>query len=221
MLKRSKSVSGSSKPDEKARNVPRPSTSLSDLRTASKTSDNTNTTVKQRSRSTSGPIALLRSKSRTKQQSPLSTTPPQTTDAGAPTSQSPKSPAKTHTRNRTFSFSSSKSSSRHRPSLSLTKKQSGSVPMDDNGVMFVDGVEFVNVISVKARVESDEEEQRRKRLRERADSGLGMEVTRSESAVGTRALRQPPPVPAALPAHHQGMKSYSVVTALPAIDAVH
>jgi hypothetical protein len=51
--------------------------------------------------------------------------------------------------------------------------------MDENGVMLVDGVEFVNVISVKARVEGDEEEQKRNRLRERADSGLGMDVTQN------------------------------------------
>ncbi|KAJ9601956.1 hypothetical protein H2200_013515 [Cladophialophora chaetospira] len=219
MLKRSKSMSGSSKPDETEQNVPRPSTSLSDVRSGSRSSTNTNTTGKQRSRSTSGPMTLPRSKSRTKQQSspPLA----QTSSADTPFPARSKSPTKTHTRNRTFSFSSSKSGTRHKPSLSLTKKSSGTVEMDDNGVMFVDGVEFVNVISVKARVESDEEEQRRQRLRERADSGLGMDVTRSESAVGTRALRQPPPVPVAVPVQHFGMTPYTAVTALPEVVAVH
>jgi hypothetical protein len=84
--------------------------------------------------------------------------------------------------------------------------------MDENGVMLIDGVEFVNVISVKARVEGDEEEQKRNRLRERADSGLGMDVTQNDTAVGTRALRQAPPVPVLA----QGQrKKYSVVTTLP------
>ena len=206
MLNRSKSVSGSLRTGENAPSVPRPSTSLSDLRSASRISTGTNAAVKQRSRSTSGPMALLRSKSRTKQQSHLPTPP----DAEASTS---ATSSKTHGRTRTFSFSSG---SRHRPSISLTRKQSGTVEMDDNGVMFVDGVEFVNVISVKARVESDEEEQRRKKLRERADSGLGMDVTRSESAVGTRALKQPPPVPVAFSAQRQGVKEY---TPLPEISA--
>jgi len=40
---------------------------------------------------------------------------------------------------------------------------SGAVQMDETGVMLVDGVEFVNVISLKARVE-------------RVDSGLGLET---------------------------------------------
>ncbi|EXJ61127.1 hypothetical protein A1O7_05280 [Cladophialophora yegresii CBS 114405] len=69
--------------------------------------------------------------------------------------------------------------------------------MDEKGVMLVNGVEFVNVISVKARIESDEDEQSRKRIRERADSGLGIDVTQDKdnAAVGTRAMKQLPPLP--------------------------
>jgi hypothetical protein len=41
------------------------------------------------------------------------------------------------------------------------KGKGGVVEMDETGIMLVDGVEFVNVISLKARVD-------------RADSGLGL-----------------------------------------------
>ncbi|KIW99474.1 uncharacterized protein Z518_11213 [Rhinocladiella mackenziei CBS 650.93] len=48
---------------------------------------------------------------------------------------------KSHSRTRTFSFS--------KPSV-----RKSTIEMDENGIMLVDGVEFVNVISVKARVDS-------------------------------------------------------------------
>jgi len=44
------------------------------------------------------------------------------------------------------------------------KGKGGVVEMDETGIMLVDGVEFVNVISLKARVD-------------RADSGLGLGLT--------------------------------------------
>ncbi|KIW67947.1 hypothetical protein PV04_03926 [Phialophora macrospora] len=205
LLKRSKSVSGSSTAVEGASSVPRPSTSLSERRAASRASRNV---TKAHSKSITDPITLLRSRSKAKRH-------PTTAAAQEPIipASRPRSPSTTHTR--TFSFS--KTTSKHRPSLSLTRKPSGTVGMEENGMMVVDGVEFVNVIGFKARVENDEEEQRRMRLRERADSGLGMDVTQSATAVGTRALRQPPPVPVLV----QGQRrKYSVATALPEIQAI-
>ena len=90
--------------------------------------------------------------------------------------------------------------------------------MDENGVMFIDGVELVNVISIKARVDGTEEESRRKRLRERADSDLG---TGTEQDVGKIEVMPPVPVPVLVAApghgqvHRSGEKVYFGLTALP------
>ena len=97
--------------------------------------------------------------------------------------------------------------------------------MDDKGVMCVDGVEFVNVISVKARVGSIGGEQRRKALRERSDSGLGMDV--GEDTTGD--VIAPVPVPVSIVAQGQAkmlaegraMMQYPALTALPEVGAVH
>ncbi|ETI24032.1 hypothetical protein G647_03401 [Cladophialophora carrionii CBS 160.54] len=205
LLKRSKSVSGSSPAPEGAPTLPRPSTSFSGLRPASRASSNK---TKARSKSIIDPIPLLRPKPRAGNHSKAAASQEPTTSPSRPRSPSATG---THTRTRTFSFS--KTASKHRPSLSLTRKPSSRVGMDENGVMLVNGVEFVNVISVKARIESsDEDEQSRKRLRDRADSGLGMDVSRNQNttAVGTRALKELPPLP--LVAGHR--KNDSAVPAL-------
>ena len=183
LLGRSKSISGRSTAADEAPPNPRPSTSLSDLRTFSRANNNT---TKQRSKSNTPSIALLRTNSRTKHQ-PAGNGPPQDTSPSRPAS-----PSKSHTRTRTFSFS--------KPSLGLTKKPSGTVEMDENGAMFVDGVEFVNVISIKARVDADGSHNNR---RERADSGLGMEDEVQHRNVAERQRRP----------------AYSMVTALPEINA--
>lgn len=53
--------------------------------------------------------------------------------------------------------------------------------MDENGVMLVDGVEFVNVISVKARVDATMSKADGSRVGrvERVDGGLGHNIERS------------------------------------------
>ena len=96
--------------------------------------------------------------------------------------------------------------------------------MDENGVMCVDGVEFVNVISVKARVEVTEEEQRRRRLRDRADSGLGMMATGTEDdALNSGPPESLPPIPASMPSPPKGQdqKKFFALTALPKTGIVH
>ncbi|OQV09450.1 hypothetical protein CLAIMM_13570 [Cladophialophora immunda] len=102
-----------------------------------------------------------------------------------------------HARSRTFSFS--------RPSLPLRRRAASHIEMDENGVMFVDGVEFVNVISVKARIEAGSARDQR---RERADSGLGMEVeTGNEKGAQRNDIKTDVP----------DKKKYSVLTTLPEI----
>ncbi|KIW93052.1 uncharacterized protein Z519_06901 [Cladophialophora bantiana CBS 173.52] len=105
-----------------------------------------------------------------------------------------------HMRSRTFSFS--------RPTLPLRRRAKSQIEIDQDGVMFVDGVEFVNVISFKARIEASSAPDQR---RERADSGLGMEVERrNHKGAGGNQIQ--PEVPE--------NKKYSVLTTLPEIAAM-
>lgn len=83
-----------------------------------------------------------------------------------PTSKQSKDQARMPLISRTLSFSAP------RP-LSRKGKGKGHVEMDDNGVMLVDGVEFVNVISLRARV----------------DSGFGEEKKRGHRQTGSGESR--------------------------------
>jgi hypothetical protein len=76
--------------------------------------------------------------------------------------------------------------------------------------MYVDGVEFVNVISIKARIEHEQNMSIRtsQGARERADSGLGM-----GEAEGPETR---PPVPDAISTRKQ-----TVLEALPQIGTVY
>ncbi|KAH0828512.1 hypothetical protein AYO21_07748 [Fonsecaea monophora] len=123
------------------------------------------------------------------------TTPSPPSDRIAPKSQ------RTHARSRTFSFS--------RPSFPLRRRAASQIEMSEDGVMFVDGVEFVNVISIKARIEASSARDQR---RERADSGLGMEVeTRHDKAAPRKESNAEVP---------DSKKKYSVLTTLPELSAV-
>jgi hypothetical protein len=52
-----------------------------------------------------------------------------------------------------LSLSRRKSKTRTTTTTKPTRQQRNTIEMDDNGIMLVDGVEFVNVISLKARVD--------------------------------------------------------------------